>query len=581
MLEEDAGQSGWFRVMPRLRVHSEGERVRIGDPIILESLVSGQRVMLDVQSEGLVSVDPSVEVSSAGSFRMNQYRSVADQKMDGQLLAGRACTFFHKECEAYLRYDPAMDAGSKKNSVTMRKSDLGGGSHAIFQVQAEDETRGSPCQWNDRFRLRHWTGRFLSVANVKGGDGSYEVMLVSATASRNDPESTLFMFFPQYPLEGAISHANFLQICHVRTMAQLHAITEEPDSAMEVADAVEFKIVASENAYQTDIFAVRSVDIRLLYDLGTVMSALRPFQDFLKEVDRLADGAPPLSTLPVIQKPAEVATPPPKVVSDAPKSMVSHSHELEKVRDIAPSDVEETEMDKDDPAPDIASPEIPEVPSAPPSPPPGGGGDLMAHRQDINCKTVIKVIADLIRFTTQSDISDPFTREGMPIAQRQMILCELGILRLAVLCAEAPFEKSLYRHDEIDASNLGDAEHDVLDLRNLCFLAMRLVRHILRGQSENKNATVSLVPKLLNLLPCGIGSSDVLTELFTDNDMVDQVPDETIAMFVALIRDKKRHERCKCPPVFLPFGSRFRNTSLMYLILSNPHLHRLLQMSNS
>ena len=148
-------------------------------------------------------------------------------------------------------------------------------------------------------------------------------------------------------------------------------------------------------------------------------------------------------------------------------------------------------------------------------PPPSWGSDQLDFR------SVINTIIDTIRFVTKSDNPDPYTREGMPIPQRQRVLCELGVLRLAVACLEAPFEK-LYAHASIDSKNINDnSSPSVLELRSLGLLSMRLARHILRQQSSNKTTTLPLVPALLRLLPCGVGSSDCLTELFTDNDMVD------------------------------------------------------------
>ena len=72
---------------------------------------------------------------------------------------------------------------------------------------------------------------------------------------------------------------------------------------------------------------------------------------------------------------------------------------------------------------------------------------------------------------------------------------------------------------------------------------MRLMYHILNDQDDNKNNSLHLVSPLLRLLPCGIGSSDVLTELFEDNPKVDNVPDGTIKMFIDLIRKKGRLAR--------------------------------------
>ena len=44
VLDELAGESGCFRVRPRLRVHNEGDKVHTGDPVVLEEVVTGQRL---------------------------------------------------------------------------------------------------------------------------------------------------------------------------------------------------------------------------------------------------------------------------------------------------------------------------------------------------------------------------------------------------------------------------------------------------------------------------------------------------------------------------------------------------------
>ena len=72
LLDSNAAESGWFRVMPRLRVHNEGERVRTGDPIVLQAIETGQRVTLSSALE-LISVEPSVETGASSSFRLRLY----------------------------------------------------------------------------------------------------------------------------------------------------------------------------------------------------------------------------------------------------------------------------------------------------------------------------------------------------------------------------------------------------------------------------------------------------------------------------------------------------------------------------
>lgn len=49
-LEKDAGEGAWFRIMPRLRVHSEGEKVHVDDPVLLEGVESGLKLNVDANA---------------------------------------------------------------------------------------------------------------------------------------------------------------------------------------------------------------------------------------------------------------------------------------------------------------------------------------------------------------------------------------------------------------------------------------------------------------------------------------------------------------------------------------------------
>ena len=47
MLDGNAGEGAWFKIMPRLRVHSEGEKIHVDDPVMLESVDSNLRLSAD------------------------------------------------------------------------------------------------------------------------------------------------------------------------------------------------------------------------------------------------------------------------------------------------------------------------------------------------------------------------------------------------------------------------------------------------------------------------------------------------------------------------------------------------------
>ena len=81
-------QGAWFRVHPRLKVHTEGERVRAGDPLVLESMETGLRIFVDGFAEGL-----TVDVCAghdASTLRILQYRSyTTEMHKKSMLVAGQ------------------------------------------------------------------------------------------------------------------------------------------------------------------------------------------------------------------------------------------------------------------------------------------------------------------------------------------------------------------------------------------------------------------------------------------------------------------------------------------------------------
>lgn len=62
---------------------------------------------------------------------------------------------------------------------------------------------------------------------------------------------------------------------------------------------------------------------------------------------------------------------------------------------------------------------------------------LLATSHPLPMRALTRTITALIIFVTKSDNLDPMTREGIALEQRQQILSEQGVLRLAIECVEA------------------------------------------------------------------------------------------------------------------------------------------------
>lgn len=645
LLDDDAGQSGWFRVMPRLRVHNEGERVREGDPVVLVAVENGNRLSMSPRSSDLITKDEDGEAgddfqSQSTTFKMNLYRSVEEAAMQTTLLCGQAYTLYHQELDALLHCDAAKAKAGCGLTMSAAPSLSGSGSGrlanscSIWQVQHREEMSGGACKWDDVIRLRHvCSGRFLCL-RPESSDG-FEMRLVNAAEAEvgANAEDTLFKFVPRYANEEGVidTQLHFVSLASFKHPAFVHAfkpghdmaaaaapsgsqgsspvpfasnspsrgLTPAPDGATSVAapsggsdpaDAVQ--VTASLEKKETDTFALRAVERNALHDLLKVCNALSPFEQFLQQVQIVAvtqresnprpvavkaDDEPSPAALEVAAaasataaesaaaaaaaaraaaekaatavdeaaKRLEAATAAAKEAEFAPAAAdteeqkaaeekaadekAAHVQELQTAlavaEDAAAAAVEEAEMRSEEEDEAMQAAEKAKAACGAKRKPPRKAVEG-STAPVIGLGSIHRTVEELIRFVTRSDNPDPFTREGMPIQQRQRTMCEQGILGLAIACVEAPFESGLYAHEDIDSQRLAQDENhsaQLLQMRSFAVLAMRLVRHILREEPGNKMATLALVPALLRLLPCGVGAAEVLSELFTDNDMVDKV----------------------------------------------------------
>ena len=119
ILDRNAGESGWFRVMPRLRVHNEGQLVRRGDPVLLSSLDTGQLLLLDGGTLVTVENTTSAMDDVNSDFRIRLYRSVFDTA-ERVINGGTPCTFLHKEFDAFLGRRRRESDVDRSNAGTVR-----------------------------------------------------------------------------------------------------------------------------------------------------------------------------------------------------------------------------------------------------------------------------------------------------------------------------------------------------------------------------------------------------------------------------------------------------------------------------
>ena len=219
-LDQDAADQGWFRIMPFLRVHSEGAKVRIGDPIILEHVITGAKLQVDMRqrtlqgpSAGKFEVNAAIEAKPAG-FKVMLYRSHKEDELAGKFIhGGQALRFLHKEADGYLTADRARAEKDLPAYISLGPQ-AAVSSNGMWQIAKENLLDGSAISWGEHVRIRHVGSD--RVLEVKDTDES--VVLTDDLQS----DLALFEMMPLYPTAGKIPRESFFRLKHVQTGYTVH-----------------------------------------------------------------------------------------------------------------------------------------------------------------------------------------------------------------------------------------------------------------------------------------------------------------------------------------------------------------------
>jgi len=521
---EAAGDAAWFRVMPRLRIQSEGERVRLGDPIVLEHVQTSLR--LRVERAGRMP-DGRREVSATlekAALRVSLYRPHGGAGEDADaprpLFGGEAVRLVYEEEDGFLaaiasdlilkdlggRLVPVVQAAvaaSEQRDTTV----AGGGAATAALVAADshddasldtmwsflnaDITSGAALRWGGRVWIAHApSGRALGVAG--GGTAEEEGMAVGTIQlSPDEPAAQRRGLFELVPLDaassGAVAADSLFRLRHVDSGRWIHFVRTGSD-----AGAREKRPSLSEMSAKVTRASVAREEVEAAgaYTKLLVAGALSA------TVASVDDNVVSLQRVP-----------------------------LEHYSDCLRS-----------------------------------GEWLAALRTPSDPKALGRVAGELIRFVTVSDNPDPLTREGLPHAARQLILRQRGVLDLVLAAAEAPLtaagaegagsEPSVPSKAQQELSRsassmaTGALPSSVKEMKRALTLCMVLFRHLLRGHDANKDYAMRFVPRLQLMLGLGIRSAGALTEVFLENESVLKlVTDKHVAKFISLIREVGRQAR--------------------------------------
>jgi transcription elongation GreA/GreB family factor len=402
-IDADAGEAGWFRIMPRLRVHSEGEMVHISDPVSLEHVQTGLRLRTDGElRDGRLELTATL---NATALRIELFRAFNARDDEDTLLAAQSVRLIHKEANGFLvaqRRDDTGDTLSYEAHVYTHDTRT---SLTAWQLIKADPLDGSACVWGGAVRLRHvssdtvlmikpLSGRSRSFAAGKTGRGhrvSLDGPMSKAKLEDDVPvlpstdltsEESLFELVPQYTAVGTVNTDQFCRIRHKETGAWLHYEPPDEDDEAEAKEKGDegvqaVPLVASMEMRDEDVFGFVAVEAAEEDDLCFVKSSAEQLRAFY----------------------AQFVTP----------SAVSKRSDPNQPLERSASMLKRQASLREHTMPDFM-----------------GLSDLLG-------KLIVFV-------TTGTDELDPFEREGLPVVSRQLMLHENDVLRLTLMIFVEPFQ---------------------------------------------------------------------------------------------------------------------------------------------
>ncbi|KAI7804180.1 putative ryanodine receptor 3-like [Triplophysa rosa] len=180
--EDSTGEACWWTIHPASKQRSEGEKVRIGDDLILVSVSSERYLHLSI-SNGNIQVDASFMQTLWNVHPICSGSSVEE----GYLLGGHVLRLFHGHDEVLTI--PASDQSEEEQRIVNYETGKAGAkARSLWRLEPlRISWCGSHIRWGQPFRLRHLTtGHYLALTEDRG--------VVLQDRERSDTSSTAFCF---------------------------------------------------------------------------------------------------------------------------------------------------------------------------------------------------------------------------------------------------------------------------------------------------------------------------------------------------------------------------------------------------
>uniref|UniRef100_A0A6I8PD25 Ryanodine receptor 1 n=1 Tax=Ornithorhynchus anatinus TaxID=9258 RepID=A0A6I8PD25_ORNAN len=180
-LQEDAsGEACWWTMHPASKQRSEGEKVRVGDDLILVS-VSSERYLHLSTASGDLQADASFMQTL---WNMNPICSGGEE---GYVTGGHVMRLFHGHMDECLTISPS-DSDDQRRLVHYEGGAVCTHARSLWRLEPlRISWSGSHLRWGQPLRIRHvTTGRYLALTEEQG--------LVVVDAARAPTKASAFCF---------------------------------------------------------------------------------------------------------------------------------------------------------------------------------------------------------------------------------------------------------------------------------------------------------------------------------------------------------------------------------------------------
>uniref|UniRef100_H9G5Z5 Ryanodine receptor 1 n=1 Tax=Anolis carolinensis TaxID=28377 RepID=H9G5Z5_ANOCA len=181
-LQEDAtGEACWWTIHPASKQRSEGEKVRVGDDLILVS-VSSERYLHLSTASGELQADASFMQTL---WNMNPICSCCEE---GYVTGGHVMRLFHGHMDECLTISTTDPNEEQRRVVNYEGGAVCSQARSLWRLEPLRITwSGSHMKWGQPFRVRHvTTGHYLALTEEKG--------LVVVDAEKANTKATAFCF---------------------------------------------------------------------------------------------------------------------------------------------------------------------------------------------------------------------------------------------------------------------------------------------------------------------------------------------------------------------------------------------------